>query len=152
MKDITIGPWQISYDRQATKAAYKEIKIGGSEDCDCTHCRNFLMLRDKLYPKAAMDIFNNLGIDFKKEVEVFHLAKTQDGLHLYGGWFHFIGNIKNSSTQNNELIQYISVSENFSVCLQKKIHTPNSVFKSQPLVQIDFQVKIPWVLDEDEPI
>ena len=35
-----------------------------------------------------------MGIDYTKELEVWHVGEINSGEHLYNGWLHVIGNMK----------------------------------------------------------
>jgi len=87
MDTITIQDVTVDYDRAATSAVYKQIVAGSPEQCACLDCRNFVLQRVKVHPPEAVEIFRTLGIDFRKESEIWTVA------HSYGGWFHFIGKI-----------------------------------------------------------
>jgi hypothetical protein len=39
-------------------------------------------------------LFEELGIDFSKEREVYHMGRQESGLHLYRGWFHGVARIE----------------------------------------------------------
>ncbi len=41
MDSITLGPWAIHYDAEATRDAYAAIAASGEVTCSCAHCRNF---------------------------------------------------------------------------------------------------------------
>jgi hypothetical protein len=40
-----------------------------------------------------MNIFKLLGIDPRKEGEVYEYLENEDGTHLYGGFYHIVGRI-----------------------------------------------------------
>jgi hypothetical protein len=98
---IEFAGWTMDCDVGATRLAYAEMSIGGPEECKCLHCRNFAAARSQLYPPALLTLFEQLGIDPTRETEVYYLApdgSDADGppetrMHLYGGWFHAIGNV-----------------------------------------------------------
>ena len=90
MELLEYDGWILRYDREATKRAYEEIETGDPENCGCDPCLNFAASRDRIYPEEFRWLLDKLGIDPKKEVEVYHLAMIERGIHKYGGWFHFI--------------------------------------------------------------
>lgn len=42
-------------------------------------------------PKEAREIFEKFEIDYSKEAEIYHMRKQKNGMQLYGGFFHIIG-------------------------------------------------------------
>ena len=156
MRTLEVGPWVLEYDRDATKTAYAQIDKCGPEECGCTHCQNFMKLREKIYPKKVLEIFDLLGIDYTKENEVYHTHKTKPGWHSYGGWLHFIGSIikiiENRiplDSQGNET--YLIVEKHFEWSFRERRDEASSYFDENPLVQIDFSAEVPWVLEDEEP-
>src|SRR4051812_22566967 len=93
MERMVFGRWHISYDPDATRGAHNAVALGSSEECGCCHCLNFIETRAHVYPPEVLRLFDRLGIDFRKEVEVYQLARLDSGLQLYGGFFHFVGSI-----------------------------------------------------------
>lgn len=158
---IDIFPWKICCDSVATLRAYKQMEKGYAEICGCDHCLNFLKVRDRVYPATARDLFSRLGIDYKKEAEVAHAYKIKSGWHCYMGWFHFVGTVerleKNECPHDPRLaelvkVDQIKVDENFSWSFSSGRGWPrHEVFKNQSTVQIDFDARVPWVLDKEEP-
>jgi hypothetical protein len=50
--------------------------------------------RHQAYPSEALAIFEQLGIDNRKESEIWHTHRDEFGLHHYGGFFHLVGTIE----------------------------------------------------------
>jgi hypothetical protein len=90
----TFGMWEFTNDRTATIDAYARIERGGSDTCSCIGCRNFVAARDNVYPSEFIALLNSLGIDSRKDGEVYHNAQLSPGRHDYGGWFHFVGTLE----------------------------------------------------------
>jgi len=159
METIQIGPWIVKYDKEATCQAYSQIEIGATERCKCEPCQNFAAVREKVYPKEAIEIFNKLGIDYKKEVEVSHVWRISPGWHFYSGSFHFVGVIEEIIDDlkpvdaNGKTIDYVPVNEYFSWYFCPRLYLPaDKAFADQSLVQLDFSHdKVPWVLEVKEP-
>lgn len=153
---MDVSPWRIYYDKNATQKAYDGIDQGCSEECGCDHCQNFIEMRQSVYPKKVLNIFQDMGIDYNKESEVFHLYRTTQGLHDYGGWFLFIGSVECiDSIQKNEderLTHYVEVGQNFSWSFSNNEDTPHhKVFNGSQLALVHFSVKVPWVIKAEEP-
>ena len=152
MMQLQIGGWSIKYDAALTKKAFDEIKRGDPERCGCTHCLNFIRIRKLVYPTEFLKLLKELAIDYTKETEVNHLCQIKEGWHLYSGWFHFVGElISKPLDENGKIISYKYQGEDFSWFMStQKLFAPKA-FENQPLVQIDFETKAPWVLDTEEP-
>jgi len=160
MKPLKLFPWTIYCDYEATLKAYTHIQRGGSEECDCDKCQNFVKVRDRIYPEDVLHVFSQLGIDYTKEVEVSHYNREKSGLHLYGGWFHFIGNIEYLDESYKPIwskkgildFKLVKIGENYSWYFSDNENDlSNDVFRNHPLVQINFFVSAPWVLKSKEP-
>ena len=143
MTQITYRDWILDCDVEATRAGYETILKGGAESCDCAGCRNFLAQRDSFYPAEVLNLFDRLGVNYKRDAETYHTARLEPGLHLYGSWFHFVGAIEKQpvgpATLNSFTIDFIH--DNALAA---------NAFANQPLVQIEITVKLPWVLSAPE--
>jgi hypothetical protein len=130
-------------DVAVTRKAYETILAGGVETCECTGCKNFLAQRDTVFPDEVLSLFNDLGVDYKRDTEIYHTALLEPGLHLYGGWFHFVGTIL------NEPIGPATV-HNFTIDFIANRDLAAKAFANHPLVQIEITAKLPWVLPVKE--
>ena len=158
MQVINIFPWKVYYDKSATCKAYEKINKDYAENCGCEHCLNFnfLNFRKEVFPEKVEKIFQQLGIDCQKEGEVFHLNKIRQGLHNYGGWFHFVGNVEciddTQLEEDERLTHYIAVDENFSWSFSSDDVTPHDkAFDGLKLSLVYFSVNVPWVIRAEEP-
>jgi hypothetical protein len=81
------------------------------------------------------------------------------GLHLYGGWYHGIGRIesgpKRSSTVASpgaaEVFPSVIVTEHFRLWCSSRHDLVPEPLRDFPVVQVDFEAELPWVLAETEP-
>lgn len=92
-KTVKYREWTFEIDYERTIAVYDKIEQGSPENCICHDCKNFSANRENIYPQEFKQLLSELGIDYKKEAEIYHMGKLEDGLHHYGGWFHFKGKI-----------------------------------------------------------
>src|SRR5437773_8513090 len=92
MEQIQSGDQTIHYDREQTRRAYLEVKSGDAERCGCSSCRNFAAQRSTAYPENFRRLLEQLGIDPKKEGEVYECG-PEGSLRVYGGWFYFVGEL-----------------------------------------------------------
>lgn len=140
------GNWSFSVDRDATVAAYAGAERGGSEECDCNGCRNFMAARDQVYPSPFLAFLESLGVDSRKDGEVYHNAQIGPGCHDYGGWFHFVGSLERTGD-----FPPVRMAEGFTVWLQEADAPSLESLKGLSLVQVEFHSsRVPWVLDEPE--
>ena len=88
---VTIGPWTLDVDLEATRRAYAATPEGAG--CDCAYFRNWEALGEAAYPDALHEVFRRLGIDSRKPAEVYDMGRDATGLRLSGGWYHLVGTI-----------------------------------------------------------
>jgi hypothetical protein len=62
----SFSDWEFTVDRIATDAAYARAERGGSDECTCSGCRNFVAVRDKVYPSTFGTFLKFLGMDSRK--------------------------------------------------------------------------------------
>jgi len=159
MEEIQFDRWQLACDPQATRAAYALTEIDTSIDSDWDSGRNWAKARDQglVYPEEVIALFAQLGIDYQREAELYRLARLDSGLHEYGGWFHFVGSIRSgrdalipvSPTAWHYDLKQISTT--FALGFTARVDLVKPSFKGHPLVQLEFDAKIPWLLGEPEP-
>ena len=142
MEEIRLGDQMARYDREATVAAYALMPFGGAERCHCIYCRNFAAQRDAVYPESFRVLLGHLGIDPKKEGEVYDMiGPFDDKVRPIGGWFYFVGEL----VEKGEKL--ISDAE-FQYWFQPSFPRPPACFGNR-LAAIEFNTKIPWALTED---
>jgi hypothetical protein len=140
METVQIDGYELSCDSAATRIAYRAVT---PHLCDCAGCRNYRSARDKFYGAAAIELFSRFGIDVNKEAEIYDLGPdpANPGSILYGGWFHFIGEIAKSG-------DHVSIQENLAVWFSPKVALVPPPLAGHPLVQLEIEAAIPWVLEE----
>jgi hypothetical protein len=89
----SFGQWTYTADRDATILAYGRTERGGADTCDCAGCRNFRVARAGSFPAGFLALLDKLGIDPRKDAEVYRNARLAPGRHCYGGWYHFVGTL-----------------------------------------------------------
>jgi hypothetical protein len=154
--EIRYKSWRLCCDPEATRTAYAQIESGAPERCGCDYCRNFIALREQSYPREVLDLLAQLGIDYRREAEVYHLARLPGGLHQYGGWFHFIGTFEGpepweADASGRRRLHMVPIDDRFSLTFRREAQLAPEPLKDQPLVQLEFAVQIPWILDRPEP-
>jgi hypothetical protein len=99
-----------------------------------------------LFQGEFLELLNNLGVDYRKDVEIYLQATLEKGKHLYAGWFHSIGKVKQNGNVvilKNELQVYFMQNKDLMF----------DEFEGKDLIQIEFDnVVLPWILaDLPEP-
>jgi hypothetical protein len=147
--------WTFSSDVEKTISAYRHAKGGSADSCTCENCKNFVQLRDSIYPEKIKILFESLGIDFKKEPEVSYFARLENGLHYYSGFFHFKGSYtgKNCAVPlpgSGYNLELTPITDTFKLGVH--MGSSRSFFEDrEELVQIEFSIEAPWVLSSTEP-
>jgi hypothetical protein len=120
----------------------------GAETCECNDCKNYVTHRDKIFPEEVLELFNQLGIDYKKEVEIISYETLSNGLHHIGGWFHFKGRLLGGKdyrvpfSSGAFTVDLTVIAEDFSIGFAEGNALTFFANKSG-LVQIEFETKIP---------
>jgi len=143
MQRIQIGPWEIEYDREATRAAYAAMSSDGY--CDCQGCRNYLANMRTL-PETARQFFNSLGIEPEKYSSLgCAIATGEDEFH-YDGWYNFVG--QHPSGEDIRLEYTHKLTENLWVGLTTSLALVPEVIPEKQALQLEFSASMPWLLNE----
>jgi len=143
MTKMQVGDQTIRYDHEATAAIYASLRNGWAEDCGCVGCRNFVIQRDVIYPASFSRLLDQLGIDPNKEAEAVAYRPLENGLHHYGGWFFFVGEMVTAGEELSDAAD----SRYFTYFLTRGGPCPKA-FRDGPKLGIEFEAQIKWVLDE----
>ncbi len=155
-----IARWQIKYDPDATRACYAQVAQGSQVTCSCDDCRNFAAALEWAFPPAARAAFDQLGIDYSKAAEVYTTGRVDSGFHQYGGWFHFVGRIESGADAwrqvDNEGKSFTGelepFTDRFQIGLTSGVALVSQPFQGKPVVQLEFDAYIPWVLAEPRSV
>lgn len=154
-KQVVYRTWKFEVDFDRTKAVYDLVEKGGPESCACDACENFSANREKIYPAEVKYLLMELGVDYRKEAEICHYGKLDNGKHFYGGWFHFKGRIIEGkdctviTLNGGRTIDTITINEDFQIGFM--IGSDLSFFdndESEDLIQIEFLANADWVIDK----
>jgi len=85
----------------------------------------------------------DLGIDYRYPAEVYRSGPVEAGRASYGGIFHFVGTLVTGDREGED-----DMGEGFSYFIHGNASVVPKVFGSQPVVQLEFNAKVPWVLSE----
>ena len=156
MNQSVFGRWTLDTDPAATCAAYSKIAFGSPESCGCDPCVNFAASREATYPPEFRALLSELGVSFDREAEIYHNCRLENGLHSYGGWFHFVGSIISgadafgSIDANSGAFELHQITDQFSAGVSVRTALVNQAFDSQSLLQLEFAAKIPWSIEAPE--
>ncbi len=159
MARFRFSRWEFDADSSATRRCYDRVKEAGHSRCPESICQNFFAAGTRAFPESVLDLFERLNVEFRCPAEEYWIDRVEPGLWWYGGWYHFVG-VMRSGTDANEPMEgggivgrLEPVTETFRIGLSG--HNPRLVakaFDGLPLIQIDFDAYIPWVLSSPEPV
>ena len=156
MIETEFGRWTLRLGVDSTRRAYSSIDVGSPECCGCDPCLNFAANRDANFPSAVRDFLTAAGISTDREAEIYHNCRLDSGLHSYGGWFHFVGEILSGGDA------YVAIDErsgthdlhdfgsNALAGVSTKTALVSPAFDGHRILQLEFAVEIPWVIDAAE--
>jgi len=145
LQHIRIGKWLIEADIDKTREFYsKDISV-----CNCLYCKNYVEACKNLRTSAS-DVFTKLGINPAKTAHLSELPTEEARTRLYLGHYHLVGRVLEgelcTDTNFNEK-NTIEVT-NFTVGFSEDLEFVPEEFPN-PVLQLSFDAKIPWVLKEN---
>jgi hypothetical protein len=164
-ESIQLGRWQVRPDVPRTREAHAMLTRGGAAECSCTACANFEVVKAQFLAGPLGILLDRLGISPPFEVEVFEMGRAKSGLHHYGGWYHFVGSLESGAdawrtvavrtieeaTSVAKVGEFERLSETLSFGLSPNAHEVRAPFAGLPLVQLEFDAELPWVIEAEEP-
>jgi hypothetical protein len=150
----SVGRWLIEHDPDATRRRYTHLSAG--TDCHCNQCRNLDAAVGRTFPSEFLGLADALGVDPTKPAELCHWYREPSGLYLTGGWFHFIGSILAGEdvmqwSDGSGTYHFEELVRGLEFGLTARLALVREVFAGLPIVQLEFQTRVPWVLTEAEP-
>ncbi len=154
MKKIKLNNWFLEFDYEKTKEFYGSYHLI-TDGCDCLNCKNFVQAINYL-PTDVLSFITSFGIDPRKEGEISEYCENGDGTHLYGGFFHIVGRLISGPdvwVKTDEESTHSSLDSNlyelsdFSFGFTYGLSLVPEGFP-EPVLQIEFQGNIPWVISE----
>jgi hypothetical protein len=141
------GQWKFTVNRDETGLAYSKVESGGADSCICATCRNFSKARPHVFPVEFLALLEQLGIDPRKEVEVYPFNSSAPGFRDTSGWFHFVGTL--NETGDFPPVDY---GGGFTAWMCRAGAPRLPSLENLPAVQLEFRAElVPWLLDEPEP-
>jgi hypothetical protein len=132
----------IAAEPDTTRRIYTRIALGGADTCNCLPCRNYRLVRDEAYPPEFRTLLDELGIDYRKELEVYGGEPLPDGAHHYEGWFCFVGKAYGRE------ITLPDTTTNFQYRLADTAPGPQREFDGHSVLYLEFRTTVPWRLPE----
>lgn len=145
MERIHLEKWLLEVDLKKTIEFYnKDMDL-----CHCLYCENF-MEASKQNDPYINSVFTRLGIDPSKPVQLSEFGKTEEGLRYYMGSYHLVGELAEGSycTDSEWNENNTAKIGSFTFGFNKEVVFVDDDFP-QPRLQLDFEIQIPWVLDEE---
>ena len=150
MTVFTFKDWVLTADQESTKSTYAVVENGSAEACNCSDCLNYIQNRDNIFPEQVKHLFNQLGVNYRKESEVWRMCKENDSTHRYNVIFHFKGSFEGTdslvSVNGSETIKLNHITDSFKIGFTKGDDL--TYFKDKnDLIQIEIEIIMPWVID-----
>jgi hypothetical protein len=145
--------WTFEVDRDLTHQTYAAVVSSGADSCVCSDCKNYVAYRSQAFPVEIATLLADLGIDYRKEVEVFRYEVLSNGLHHLAGWFHFKGRVLAGPDYRVPLpggghaLHLTRVAPNFSIGFAEGSDLAHFEDKTA-LVQVEFETTIPRAIDK----
>lgn len=150
---VKFKAWTFDVNKTLTEQTYKNFSGSGAETCGCNNCKNYVAYRNQVFPEEVFNLFNDLGIDYRKEAEIFSYERLTNGLHHISGWFHFKGQILTGKDYRVPLpsgghtFELTQITDKFFIGFAKE--SDLTFFEDDTgLVQLLFDTNIPWVIDK----
>jgi hypothetical protein len=100
------------------------------------------------FRESSLSFLESLGVDPVKDAEAYHTAQLALGRHVYGGWYHFVGQLI-----VDDDFGAVDFGDGFTAWLLQPSAPRLEPFKGQSVVQLEFQLEnVPWMLSEPEPL
>ena len=126
--------------------------------CTCAGCRNYAKAH-LLLPESVQHFFWQFGIDIGKPAEITAYNSSDGNLTFYDGFYHICGSILKSPKLFNQIDdKNFQLNENATIKLTpdhfayftKECALVEKEFPT-PVIQLQVQGYVPWVLDEPNP-
>jgi len=152
---INIGIYSMDIDAEKTARFYAQPRDLG---CDCAGCRNFYKAVHTL-PDAVQEFFRSFGVDQKKPAEMSAMFSKDGNATYYNGFYHICGKILEGrepmvkvDEKRYELDERYVVHPDgeSSAYFTEEVYLLDKSFPA-PVIQLEFDCTLPWLLDEKNP-
>ncbi|WP_077620299.1 hypothetical protein [Bacillus sinesaloumensis] len=145
MERIHLMKWLLDVDLTKTRDFYsKEIDL-----CNCLYCQNYYEACKHL-ESSVMDPFKTLGMNPLTPSHLSEFGEVEGGFRLYTGSYHIVGTIVDGElcTDSDWNDTNTATLENFTFGFKKELQFVHDEMPL-PVLQMDFEARIPWLLDEN---
>ena len=158
----------IHYDAAVTRDIYAALAASDAERCPCAGCRNFRLAREsgKALPPELLALPQRFGVSEHYPAEIFQQQPNARGWR-YEGWFHFVGVIVANDLMvepesvagvsglryDGDSLAWLGAGKNCGIWRTSNHVLLHKAFGELPIVQLEFEVDVPWLLGEpDSPV
>jgi len=144
--EIHFNDWIIEVDVDRTSKFYNGIN--DEIHCDCLDCQNYRMYLSK--NDAVWSFFQNLGVNPFNDGDYTSYGILENERLLYQGVYHIVGQILSGPTiitdkwSNVKLIKV----EDFNIGFSYELRCVHADFP-EPIVQLEFEANLPWLLEKE---
>lgn len=153
---IEFDKYKLDVDIDRTRRFYETADQ--RPGCDCAGCRNFRKAYP-LIPDAVQGLFRQLGVDIGNPAEMTAYVSHDGNMTLYAGFYHICGSILESPKL---FIPFDEKCSTLDIDATTKLTPDHFVYFTRecglvkkgfptPIIQLDIQGDIPWVLEEPNP-
>ncbi|ATP41756.1 hypothetical protein CSE16_17905 [Solibacillus sp. R5-41] len=136
MQGIEIKNWVLAVDVEKTKMAYEF----NSFRCMSEKCRNFVAACGHSMEDVVLQFAGQLGIDLSKPSQLdSHLVNDNSAI-MYCGKYHVLGEIKIGEMDAWDIV----LGEHCFSLTEELEMVP--ITMDGPIIEISFEVVLPWVL------
>jgi len=146
--------WEFEVDKQTTENTYRTVEYGAARACGCNYCQNYLLQQEFIYPSEVINFFETVGIDYHKDSDASEFGEIENRMHIYITIFHFVGKIVSGKSSAVPLpgggcqLALTPINDTARI----GFHAGRSLAffpKDIPLVQVEFEAHLPWLLNVD---
>lgn len=144
MKRIRLMNWDLEVDINKTKEYYnKDIEL-----CHCSYCENY-MEACKVMDSSILEFITSLGINSLKPIHLSEFGEVEEKVHLYMGCYHIVGVLIEGEYCTDSDWNETNTAKigNFTLGFNKELMFVQDDYP-RPVLQLDFEARIPWVLNE----
>jgi hypothetical protein len=148
---MRVARWELDFDPASTADCF--ARFVEAKPCECTDCRNFRAAGNAAFTEPFLALAVQLGIDASKPSELCHYGQPGTP-SLTHGWFHIVGSImsgRDAWLQVDENTWHGDLESGFGLSgigFTSRIHLLPDAFADRPVVQLEFETIVPWVLVE----
>ena len=148
---IRVARWELDIDPVLTSECY--AAFFNDNPCACADCLNFRTAGDLAFPTAFRRFASRLGVGLAKPSELCHYGQAGQPCPT-GGWFHIVGTLlsgRDTWRRTDDNLWRGDSEPHLGLAglgFTKRIALLPDAFQEHPIVQLEFQTPVPWVLGD----